>query len=100
MAYAAFLARRELTRPRVALVFDALHAALRVDGETAMSYALRWRGNSAFLVWRDARGKRHALTFWADNFTMSERRGLRLAQQVSPGEPAANASPWRRLVAP
>ena len=58
---------------------------LCVDGAMVERWRLHWRGPLAFVAWRDADGRRHALGFWPDTLGRAGRRELRLAtpQQAS-----------------
>ena len=81
LAYGAWLARREWRRDPCALEFDADGAVLMRPGAPAEAMAapsLRLRGNLASLAWRDPRGRRRSLLWWADNLPAASRRQLLL----------------------
>lgn len=86
-------AMREARRPRRRLHWSS-SGQLALDGEPAFDPHLQWRGPLAFLGWRGADGRRHALAWWPDTLAAAQRRELRLA--AARGVSAAS----RRSMAP
>ncbi len=82
MLYALREAQRHRVSPRRIFVITD-EGPLWVDGDAAGDWRLRWRGPLAFLCWRNAQGRRHAVSFWPDTLPKAQRRELRLA---TPGE--------------
>ncbi|AXA84076.1 hypothetical protein DCD74_04635 [Lysobacter oculi] len=58
---------------------------LEVDGVPMPDWRLHWRGPLAFISWRDAGGRRGAVSFWPDTLPADVRRELRLATPASVG---------------
>ena len=58
---------------------------LEVDGVLIPDWRLRWRGPLAFITWRDAAGRRGAVSFWPDTLPADARRELRLATPANVG---------------
>ena len=89
MLHALREARRYRASPWRVLVIP-VEGPLRVDEEVIDHWRLHWRGPLAFVAWRDARGRGHALSFWPDTLGLAGRRELRLATPQGAGvSPAA-----------
>lgn len=49
-----------------------------VSGQVADGFVVTWRGDLAFLAWRDGAGRGHRLVLWPDVLVPAARRELRL----------------------
>lgn len=71
-------ARVEMARQPRQLAWAA-NGSLSIDGESVADARLRWRGQVAFLDWRNRDGRRTVLDWWPDTLAAPQRRELRLA---------------------
>lgn len=78
------LARRQLHRPPMAIVWNGHADVVSVDGVPVEEPILQWRGPLAFLTWHRPGGGRGRLSWWPDTLPPAARRELRLAAGLVP----------------
>ncbi|MFC3551785.1 hypothetical protein ACFOLC_12280 [Lysobacter cavernae] len=91
LTYGVWLYRRELRQaPQVLVIAGSATATL--DGEAITELRLHWRGQLAFLRFREREGRLRHLSWWPDTLDTHARRELRLAVPVE-----AQARPPRSM---
>lgn len=83
LAYGAWLARREASKPVRVWFWPGDDRPATVDGVAVQDAVVDWRGPVAFVRWRDAGGHHRRLSWWPDTLPAERRRELRLAAPMA-----------------